>query len=147
MGILDGVDGKIARLRMRKTRIGKLEHSFDMFYEQLWYVSYIWYLFASTRQEFYIVLGLIWLVSDSYVRHIYNVFWLTTGKSLKYYEGLPSKVTKVDGRRSVYILHMIIWYLALDVKFAIYTILLHSVLTALVYTYLSLKLLNKVGGV
>jgi phosphatidylglycerophosphate synthase len=32
-GILDGTDGKLARLGGKKTLIGKLEHSFDVLFE------------------------------------------------------------------------------------------------------------------
>ena len=143
VGILDGVDGKIARLRAKKTLIGKLEHSFDMLYEQAWYISFIWYLYTTTGAQTFLVLGFIWILSDSYVRHIYNTFWLATGKSLKYYEGLAKKVTFIDGRRSFYILHMIIWYLIGNIAYALYTILIHCIATAIMYTYLSFKLMHK----
>lgn len=32
VGVLDGTDGKLARLSEKKTLIGKLEHSFDMLF-------------------------------------------------------------------------------------------------------------------
>jgi hypothetical protein len=143
VGILDGVDGKIARLRGRKTYIGKLEHSLDMLYEQAWYAAFIWYVWTSTGNLTYLILGFIWLISDSLVRHVYNVFWIATGKSLKYYGGLADKVTLVDGRRSVYILHMIIWFIVGYPQYAIYTILIHCVSTAVIYMGLSLKHLYK----
>jgi len=145
VGILDGVDGKIARLRQRKTYIGKMEHSLDMLYEQAWYAAFIWYTWTSTGETIYLILGFIWLISDSLVRHIYNVFWIATGKSLKYYGGLADKVTLIDGRRSIYILHMIIWYILGYPHYAIYTILIHCVATAAVYMALSLKHLYNIG--
>lgn len=144
VGILDGVDGKIARLRGRKTYIGKMEHSLDMLYEQAWYAAFIWYIWTSTGSLIYLILGFIWLISDGLVRHIYNVFWIATGKSLKYYGGLADKVTLVDGRRSVYILHMILWYLIGYPQYAIYTILIHCIATAATYMVLSLKHLYKI---
>lgn len=143
VGILDGVDGKIARLRGRKTYIGKMEHSLDVLYEQAWYAAFIWYIWTFTGDLTFLILGFIWLISDSLVRHIYNVFWIATGKSLKYYGGLADKVTLVDGRRSVYILYMIIWYVIGYPQYAIYTILIHCIATASIYMGLSLKHLYK----
>jgi len=138
-GILDGVDGKIARLRARKTYIGKLEHSFDMLYEQAWYASFIWYLWTTTGNNLYIALGLLWLIMDSLVRHVYNTFWIATGKSLKYIGGVAEKVALIDGRRSIYVVHMVIWYLFGSIEYAIYTILIHCTATAITYIILSLK--------
>lgn len=68
--ILDGVDGKIARLRRKKTYIGKLEHSLDMLYEKCWYASFTWYVLVATGDTTYLILGIIWLILDSLIRHI-----------------------------------------------------------------------------
>lgn len=93
VGILDGVDGKIARLRHKKTYIGKLEHSLDMLYEQCWYASFTWYVWVTSGDITYLILGIIWLILDSLVRHIYNTFWIATGKSFKYLGGIAEKIT------------------------------------------------------
>ncbi|RLF22383.1 MAG: hypothetical protein DRN15_09125 [Thermoprotei archaeon] len=141
VGILDGVDGKIARLRKRKTYIGKLEHSIDMLYEQAWYAAFIWASWSLTGSIPYLVAGIIWLILDSFVRHVYHVVWIATGKSLKYHGGVARYVTFIDGRRSMYVLHMLIWYLVGMPFFAIYTILGHCALTALSYTVLAFKIM------
>lgn len=143
VGVLDGVDGKIARLRKKKTYIGKLEHSFDMLYEQVWYASFIFYLWNKVSSINLVFLGMVWIILDGWVRHIYNTFWIATGKSLKYSGKLASKVTFLDGRRSVYVLHMLLWFFLGKVEFAIYTILIHCSLTALAYLIISLKCLHK----
>ncbi|RLE62122.1 MAG: hypothetical protein DRN53_04560 [Thermoprotei archaeon] len=150
VGILDGVDGKIARLRQKKTLIGKLEHSFDMLYEQAWYASFTVLCWMSTGNILLLALGLVWLILDSYVRHIYHIVWITTGKSLKYHSGIAELITKIDGRRSVYVLHMIIWFLLSKLvpqlcsyTYAIYTILGHCFFTALSYTIISFRILHR----
>lgn len=150
VGILDGVDGKIARLRQRKTLIGKLEHSFDMLYEQAWYASFTLLCWMDTGSLTFLALGLLWLILDSYVRHIYHIVWITTGKSLKYHSGIAAFITKIDGRRSVYVLHMIIWFLLSKLvpqlcsyTYAIYTILGHCFFTALSYTIISFRILHR----
>ncbi len=142
-GVMDGVDGKIARLRGRKTFIGKLEHSLDMLYEQAWYASFTWWAWNTTGSTQILILGLIWLILDAYVRHVYNVVWIATGKSLKYHGGIASYVTFIDGRRSFYVLHMVIWLLLSAPWCAIYTILVHCALTATAYTALSFRAISK----
>jgi phosphatidylglycerophosphate synthase len=139
VGVLDGVDGKLARLRGKKTIIGKLEHSFDMLFEQAWYVAFTWYVWQTTGSNTFLVLGLVWLVLDGFVRHIYNVTWIATGKSLKYHAGPARYVTLVDGRRSVYVAHMIVWFVLGTPSTAMYTILGHCALTAISYTFLAFK--------
>jgi len=138
VGILDGVDGKIARLRGRRTYIGKMEHSLDMLYEQAWYAAFTWRLWTMTKNQMFLVLGFVWLISDGLVRHIYNTFWIATGKSLKYLKGLGEKITLIDGRRSIYIVHIIIWFIAGHPEYATFTILAHCIATAASYMVISL---------
>jgi phosphatidylglycerophosphate synthase len=45
--VLDGVDGKLARVKLMTSKLGKLEHVLDFFYENSWYLSLGAY-FAST---------------------------------------------------------------------------------------------------
>jgi hypothetical protein len=84
---------------------------------------------------------MIWLIGDSLVRHIYNTFWIATGRSMRQYGGIAEKVTFVDGRRSMYILHMIAWYLVGLPEYAIYTILVHCLVTASAYFMIAMKYL------
>ncbi len=143
VGVLDGVDGKIARLRKKPTLIGKLEHSFDMAYEQAWYASYTWWAWKYSGNDLYFALGLLWLILDSLVRHVYNVTWLATGKSLKYQKGAAQVITKIDGRRSVYVLHMILWYVIGKPLLAIWTILIHCASTVVAYIFLGFKAIKE----
>ncbi len=145
VGILDGVDGKIARLRGKSTLIGKLEHSFDMLYEQCWYAALIWWIWSSTGERLYLALGLAWLLFDSLVRHVYNVVWVYTGKSLKRHPGVARIVTKVDGRRSVYILHLLFWYLVGRPFLSLWTILAHCSATAIAYIAIGFTLFRRAG--
>lgn len=44
IGVLDGVDGKLARTKMEQTKAGELEHILDKFVEYSWYFGIAWYL-------------------------------------------------------------------------------------------------------
>lgn len=44
IGVLDGVDGKLARTKMEQTKIGELEHIADKIVEYSWYLGIAYYL-------------------------------------------------------------------------------------------------------
>lgn len=44
IGVLDGVDGKLARVKMNSTRLGEFEHILDKLVEYSWYFAIAWHL-------------------------------------------------------------------------------------------------------
>jgi len=59
VGILDGLDGKLARLKVETTEGGKLEHRLDSFFEVAWPFALAFYLFRTgeLRSAFW-----LWLI-------------------------------------------------------------------------------------
>jgi phosphatidylglycerophosphate synthase len=49
VGILDGLDGKQARLKIETSKMGKLEHWFDALFEISWWVALAYYFQSSGR--------------------------------------------------------------------------------------------------
>jgi phosphatidylglycerophosphate synthase len=49
VGILDGLDGKLARIRVETSRAGKLEHWFDALFEISWWIALAYYFQSSGR--------------------------------------------------------------------------------------------------
>ena len=49
VGILDGLDGKQARVKIETTKAGKLEHWFDAFFEHSWWIAIAYHLQSSGR--------------------------------------------------------------------------------------------------
>ena len=143
VGIIDGLDGKLARARGILTKLGYIEHSFDMLYEQVWYVSFAISLYLLGYGYLPLVLGLTMLVADSFVRHCYMQFRQTMGKALTAYTRFDKAFARVDGRRNVYVLYMIIFswlplipylsWIQTSPLYALHAMLAHSSLTALVY--------------
>jgi len=136
VGIIDGLDGKLARARGILTKLGYIEHSFDMLYEQTWYICFAISLYLLGYGYFPLILGLTMLVADSFVRHCYMQFRLTMGKALTAYTKFDRAFARIDGRRNVYILYMIIfsWIPWLQTPlYALYAMLVHSSLTAIIY--------------
>lgn len=50
VGLLDGLDGKLARLRVETSTVGKLEHRFDSLFEVGWPVVLAWYFWRTGQQ-------------------------------------------------------------------------------------------------
>jgi len=44
VGVLDGVDGKLARTKLESTKVGELEHVLDKIIEYAWYFAIAWHL-------------------------------------------------------------------------------------------------------
>jgi phosphatidylglycerophosphate synthase len=47
VGVLDGLDGKQARVKVETSRAGKLEHILDAIFENSWWLALAWYLHRS----------------------------------------------------------------------------------------------------
>src|SRR5215475_2119238 len=47
VGVIDGLDGKQARLKVETTRHGKIEHWFDAVFEMSWWLALAWYFHVS----------------------------------------------------------------------------------------------------
>ncbi len=137
VGILDGLDGKLARARGILTKLGHIEHTFDMLYEQAWYLCFALSLYLMENSYLPLVLGLCILLTDSFVRHCYMQFKEVMRKALTAYTSFDRVFAKVDGRRNVYVLYMMLFsWLPWPGKplYAMYAMLIHSSVTALVYT-------------
>ena len=49
VGVLDGLDGKLARLKLETSKAGKLEHLFDALFENSWWLALAWHLSVSGK--------------------------------------------------------------------------------------------------
>ncbi len=149
IGVLDGVDGKLARVRGIATRLGGLEHSFDALYEQALYASFAVGLALRGWGFGALTLGLLFLVIDSFVRHIYNQFALITGIPLKRYSRFDRTFALVDGRRNTYLIYAVAFSALNRPFYALTTALAHALLTAAVYAvraYQHLSQLDRESG-
>jgi len=80
--VLDGEDGKLARAKARVSRLGQLEHSFDLLYEQSWYIAYAWAAYRLWPSLTVMAVGFTMLLCDSFARHIFTQFSQVMGISL-----------------------------------------------------------------
>ena len=107
VGIMDGVDGKLARVKIMTSKIGKLEHAFDMLFEYSWWLSLGWVLGHANPNSpaFEAGIGLIILSFTDMLIGI--VFWFMLGRThnrtIDNYTPFELSVRKISGRRNIYI--------------------------------------------
>lgn len=108
VGVLDGLDGKLARLKLETSKAGKLEHLFDALFENSWWLALAWHLSVSGKlPHAFSYLGLLIgaevlnaLARASIVRYY--------GKSISELASFDRIFRLVGGRRNIYV-----WILAL----------------------------------
>ena len=102
IGVLDGVDGKLARLTERTTKIGKGEHALDYVLEMSWWAALAFH-FQSTGQLPYA--GWIWLaffISDVIDRLAKWTVERRFGRKLDDLSHFDRLVRSIAGRRNIY---------------------------------------------
>ncbi|HDN18223.1 MAG TPA: hypothetical protein ENF41_04095 [Candidatus Bathyarchaeota archaeon] len=135
VGILDGIDGKLARVKMMTTKIGGLEHPFDYLFELSWIIALSLSLYLTSGDGLPLVLALLitWIVP--FYRFVYDHFRRLTGKSLDDSGDFERIFRRVAGRRNLYNIHILISVLLGHPELCLYTILIHALLTAVIYVW------------
>jgi 1L-myo-inositol 1-phosphate cytidylyltransferase / CDP-L-myo-inositol myo-inositolphosphotransferase len=108
VGVLDGLDGKQARVKLETSKAGKLEHFFDALFENSWWIALAWHLTVSGKlPDAFSYLGFLIgaevlnaLARASIVRYY--------GKSISELARFDRIFRLVGGRRNIYV-----WVLAL----------------------------------
>jgi choline kinase/phosphatidylglycerophosphate synthase len=132
VGVVDGLDGKLARIRGHTTKLGRLEHSFDLLFESSWLIALA--IFLSQGEG---LLPLILVASSitfiAFYRFCYDQFSRTTGVSLDVYGRFERAFRRIAGRRNIYNVYILIGVLLGTPLYSLIGILFHSALTAVVY--------------
>jgi 1L-myo-inositol 1-phosphate cytidylyltransferase / CDP-L-myo-inositol myo-inositolphosphotransferase len=102
VGILDGVDGKLARLRVQTTRIGKGEHLLDYFVEMSWWAALAYHFHITGQVRYAYVIWLIFFTCDSLERLAKRSVKVRVGRSIDDVSRLDQLVRYVAGRRNIY---------------------------------------------
>jgi phosphatidylglycerophosphate synthase len=103
VGVLDGLDGKQARVKVETTQAGEWEHVADYVYELSWWTALAWYFHATTEvPNAFLLLGLMWL-SDLADRLARRAVKQRSGRDLDTVSRADVWFRLVGGRRNVYI--------------------------------------------
>jgi phosphatidylglycerophosphate synthase len=108
VGVLDGLDGKQARLKLETSKAGKLEHFFDALFENSWWVALAWHLSVSGKLPdalSYLALLIGAEIVNALARATIVRYY---GKSMAELGRFDRIFRLVGGRRNIYV-----WILAL----------------------------------
>lgn len=103
VGVLDGVDGKLARVKVETSAAGKLEHWFDTAFEVSWAIAIAWWLVRSgERPDAWWLLGLL-LAAEAVDGVAKGAIILAYGRQIDDVARFDRLVRLIGGRRNVYV--------------------------------------------
>jgi 1L-myo-inositol 1-phosphate cytidylyltransferase / CDP-L-myo-inositol myo-inositolphosphotransferase len=103
VGVLDGLDGKQARVKVETTKRGKLEHWFDALFEWSWWIALAYYFRASgLLPDAFRYLALL-AAAEAVDGILKGSIYFTTGKLIDELGSFERMVRLVGGRRNVYV--------------------------------------------
>jgi phosphatidylglycerophosphate synthase len=108
--VLDGVDGKLARLKLATSKLGELEHVGDFFYENAWYLALASHLHAATQRPEFWYAGLLLVALDLADSLLYLVLQRHTGKMLDELTSFDHRFRAIAGRRNVYVMIFVLGF-------------------------------------
>lgn len=134
VSFMDGVDGKLSRVKMTSSSIGKMEHAFDFLFEHTWYIALAIYLSKAYGISAILLCTFI-LLFDGFTHYGEVAFEkVTKNRPLLDYGKLERAFRKFDGRRNSYVIFILIGAL-LDVPFySLIAITLLSFVSAAFYS-------------
>ena len=103
VGILDGVDGKLARIKLATSPMGALEHVTDFFYENFWYLSIASHLAVGSGLRLWHA-GVLLVAADFVDNLVYLGVRMRTGRMLDELTSFDRRFRAVAGRRNVYVM-------------------------------------------
>ncbi|MFQ6064839.1 MAG: CDP-alcohol phosphatidyltransferase family protein [Candidatus Bathyarchaeia archaeon] len=142
VGLMDGLDGKLARARGKTTKLGTMEHAFDLLFEFSWLAALALFLSNSTGDALPLMICLPTIISIAFYRYCYDTFSRVMKTSLDNYGKAERIFRRVAGRRNLYNIHILAWVLLGVPFYSLISILFHSVLTAVFYAWRTAKHLH-----
>jgi phosphatidylglycerophosphate synthase len=133
VGVLDGLDGKQARLKVETTQTGRIEHWFDAVFEMSWWIALAWHFQMSGRLHNAFAYLVLLLVAEGVDGLAKASVYFTTGKIIDELGAFERFVRLVGGRRNVYIWILTIGFLFDAPAKAFITMAWLQVVTAIVH--------------
>ncbi|MHA2006078.1 MAG: CDP-alcohol phosphatidyltransferase family protein [Promethearchaeota archaeon] len=147
INILDGVDGKLARLRMKESKVGHIEHSFDQLYEQAIYVGIGFGAYFIIDSINVIIVLILMLLMDSFNRHCSMQYKEVMGITLADSSRFDQIFRKFDGRRNIYTVHILIFGILGHFEYTIFSICVHAIITSIIYSIQAIRHMKKVDDI
>lgn len=134
VGVVDGLDGKLARIRGCSTKLGLMEHVFDLLYEFSWLIALGFFL-SQTHGATPLGVTACSITFIAFYRFCYDQFRRAMGVSLDVYGRFERVFRRVAGRRNIYNVYILIGTLVGTPFYSLVGIMIHSATTAIVYAY------------
>jgi len=135
VGLMDGLDGKLARAKEMTSNLGKMEHAFDLLYEFSWLAALALHLNMRTGSPKPLVFALLSIILISFYRYCYDIFGRTMGTSLDIKGRFERVFRRVAGRRNLYNIHILAAILLGAPEYALVSITIHAAITAIIYSW------------
>jgi CDP-L-myo-inositol myo-inositolphosphotransferase len=139
VNVMDGLDGKLARVKGLITKLGHMEHSFDLLYEQSWYIALAWATYRLRGDVLPLVIGFAALLFDSFARHVSMQFRQVMGVSLADYAPFDRRFRRFDGRRNIYSIYILLGAIFGVPLCSLIAIAIHAFITGVVYAIRAAK--------
>ena len=142
VSFMDGVDGKLSRVKLSFSNIGKMEHAFDFLFEHSWYIALAIYL-SKAYGTSAILLCIFILLFDGFSQYCAQAF----GKGIKElpladYGRIERLFRKFDGRKNSYIIFILIGVLLNAPFWSLVAISVWSLVSAIFYSSRTVKHLH-----
>ena len=142
VSFMDGVDGKLSRVKIASSNIGKMEHAFDYLFEHSWYIALAIYL-SNTFGIMPVLLSTFILLFDGFSGYCGRAF----GKGVKSrplhdYGIIEQLFRKFDGRKNSYIIFILIGVLLTAPFWSLVAIFIWSLVSAIFYSSRTIKHLH-----
>jgi len=132
--VLDGVDGKLARITLRQSEGGdRLDHVLDIGFEFSWYVALGWSLSQDETGNHPLQVGFTILVAMVACRLVSGSYQMMSDRSIHDHRAFDRMFRVVAGRRNNYILLLLVGYMVGALNLAFQVVLAYAVLTLFVY--------------
>src|SRR5438874_1313526 len=110
VGILDGLDGKLARVKLETSKAGQLEHFFDVLFENSWWIALAFYLHSTGKLPGAYHYLLLLLSAEALAKLARSSILRSSGKSVGELSRFDRIVRLIGARRNVHV-----WILAVGI--------------------------------
>jgi len=143
---MDGVDGKLSRVKMANTNLGNMEHAFDFLFEHSWYIALAIYL-SKTYGLSAILLCTFILLFDGFSHYCGVAFGkVVKDRPLEDYGKIERAFRKFDGRKNSYIIFILIGVLVGVPFYSLIAVTLWSFVSAVFYSLRAIKHMHAVDS-
>jgi len=136
VGVLDGIDGKLARLKIMTSKIGELEHLFDLLFEYSWWLAIGWTLAGGHANAPVFTAALVMIACNLGETLAGVWFYLARGRhigrTLDNVQRFDFYFRKISGRRNIYIWIMLPFALSGHLETGFYTAVAWALITLII---------------